>query len=166
MVFTGQGKGKTTAALGQAIRALGHGMRVCIIQFLKKETSYGELSALKCLSNLEIIPMGEGFISDKDKMDRHAKKAQQAWQLAKDRITSQGYDMVILDEINYALSYGLLGIKEVLDFLRVRPLDVHVVLTGRGAVQELVDLADLVTEMREIKHHLGSGVPAQKGIEF
>jgi len=166
IVYTGEGKGKTTAALGLAFRASGYGMKVLMVQFLKGAWHYGELDAAKMIKNIEIIPMGEGFTWVMHDREREAKKAKEAWQFAREKIASSQYGMIILDEINYALSYGYLDVDEVAEFIAKKPPKLHLVLTGRNAPQKIVDLADLVTEMREIKHPYRKGVTGQKGIEY
>jgi len=169
MVFTGSGKGKTTAAMGMAFRAAGHGHKVLMIQFIKGGTHYGELnSAEKLAPYFRIVPMGKGFIRfDKNGPDDEDRKAiLEAWDFSRKAIYSGEYRMVILDEINNAIDYGLLPLGEVLDALEKRPQDLHLVLTGRNARSEIVEAADLVTEMKEIKHPFHQGIKAQKGVEF
>ncbi|HET8759461.1 MAG TPA: cob(I)yrinic acid a,c-diamide adenosyltransferase [Nitrospiria bacterium] len=167
IVHTGDGKGKTTAALGLALRAVGHGWRVLMVQFIKGSWQYGELEAAKRLApDLTIQPMGEGFTWDTKDPARDAAKARACWEAGVAAARSGQYQMVIFDEINYAIAYGYLPLQEVLDFLAAKPADVHVVLTGRDAPKELIAVADTVTEMRAIKHAFEQGVKAQKGIEF
>lgn len=169
MVFTGDGKGKTTAALGSALRAIGHGMKVLMIQFIKGTWHYGELDAAPLLGGaLEIRPMGRGFLRPgADQPDpKHVEAAREAWQAARAAIESGRYDMVILDEINNAVDYGLLEIEEVLDGLRLRPPRMHVICTGRNAHPRLIEEADLVSEVRAIKHPFDKGIRAQRGIEY
>ena len=166
IVFTGEGKGKTTAALGMALRAAGHDLKVIMIQFIKGTWEYGELDAVKDLNNLKIYPMGKGYIlNEKDKI-WHRDRVLDAWELGKKEIESKKYDMVILDEINYAIHYDLLSINEVIDFLKNKPEEIHVVLTGRDAKPELIEIADLVTEMKNIKHPYQKGEKAEQGIEY
>ena len=167
IIHTGTGKGKTTAALGVAFRAVGQGMKVFMVQFIKGNWKYGELEAAKRFSDLlEIHPMGEGFTWDTKNPERDRQKAREAWEAGKQAALSGKYQLVIFDEINYVLSYGSLPVEEVAQFLRNKPKDLHVILTGRDAPQVLIDLADLVTEMRDIKHPYTQGIKAQKGIEF
>lgn len=169
VVLTGEGKGKTTAALGMAMRAVGHGFRVAFLQFIKGGWKYGELEAAKRLQpELELEPLGEGFVHvDPLNPDPHdVEVTRRAWDVCKEKILSGDYFMVVLDEINYVLSYGLLPIAEVLEVLRKRPDHVNVVLTGRDAPTELIELADLVTEMKEIKHPYRQGIISRKGIEY
>jgi len=169
LVFTGSGKGKTTAALGMALRAWGQGMKVLIIQFIKGGWKYGELKAAEKLGpGFEMRQMGEGFIKDAagEGLEAHRAAAQKALAEARQAVREPGYDLVILDEINYALHYRLVELADVLEMIRSKPPGLHLVLTGRNAAPEVVELADLVTEMKEIKHPYSSGVKAQKGIEY
>ena len=169
IVFTGHGKGKTTAAIGLALRGAGHRQRILMVQFIKGSWRYGELEAAKSLEPyFEIVPMGKGFIHHGGKgADAEDRKAVlRAWDFFKEQMTSGCYDMIILDEVNNAISYGLLPIEEVLETLRTRPRKLHVVLTGRNANPRIIAVADLVTEMKEIKHPLQEGVRARKGIEY
>jgi cob(I)alamin adenosyltransferase len=169
MVFTGSGKGKTTAAMGMALRAAGHGMKTLMIQFIKGSWHYGELDAAKRLAPLfEIRPMGKGFI----RFDRtgpapeDVRAVQEAWRVFRQEMASGEYGMIILDEINYVIHYGLLSAEEVIRVLKAKPEGVHLVLTGRNAHPGIVEIADLVTEMKEIRHPFQAGIKAQKGIEF
>jgi cob(I)alamin adenosyltransferase len=167
IVHTGNGKGKTTAALGLALRAVGHGWRVLMVQFIKGNWRYGELEAAARLApDLTIQPMGEGFTWDTKNPERDAAKARECWERGVQGARSGEYRMVIFDEINYALAYGYLPLDEVLAFLNSKPESLHVVLTGRDAPKEVLALADTVTEMTEVKHAFAQGVKAQKGIEF
>lgn len=166
IVNTGNGKGKTTAALGLLLRAWGRGMRVCMLQFIKTTTgNYGENRAARKLG-IELVPLGKGFTWLSKDIEQDKALARRCWAMAKEKLYSGHYDVVILDELTYALNYGWLPIGEVLEALRGRPEGVHVVITGREAPSELVGFADLVTEMREIKHPFKQGVKAQPGIEF
>jgi cob(I)alamin adenosyltransferase len=167
IVYTGDGKGKTTAALGTALRGLGHGFRVCMIQFVKGPWITGEWKALDVFGDrVTIHATGKGFIRNTSDMDRDSAAAREAWQLAKSILSSSDYDIVILDEITYLFKYGMVEEDEVCGQLRDRRADLHVVLTGRNAPDCLIELADLATEMREIKHPLHRGIKAQRGIEF
>ena len=167
IVNTGDGKGKTTAALGQALRAAGHGMKVCFIQFIKGNWRYGELEAVKRFESIiDFHVMGKGFTWKSDDIEKDKAAAQAGWQFAQEALISQRYDMVILDEFTYLLAYRMIDIEPVLAILANRPVALHVVITGRGAPPSLLEAADLVTEMREVKHPLKKGVKAQKGIEF
>jgi len=167
IVFTGNGKGKTTAALGMALRAAGHGMKILILQFIKGTWPYGELQAFERFPEVKIQPLGTGFTWKKESLDEDRQLAQIGWEQAVDEIRRGEYDIIILDELNYVLSYGLLPIEPVLAALENRPPGLHVVVTGRNASEELIGMADLVTEMRQVKHpYHDQGVKAQKGIEF
>lgn len=169
MINTGNGKGKTTAALGMALRAWGQGMKVLVIQFIKGNWKYGELKAAeKMAPNFVIRQMGEGFVKNEksDTSADHQGAASEALQAAKAAITSGQWDMIILDEINYAVKFGLVTVQECLELLDLKPELMHLVLTGRDVREEIVDKADLVTEMREIKHPYKQGIKAQKGVEF
>ncbi len=166
IVNTGNGKGKTTAALGLLLRAWGRDMRVCMLQFMKTTTgNYGENRAAKKLG-IELIPLGKGFTWLSKDIEEDIAMAQHCWSLAKEKLNSGDYDVVILDELTYPITYGWIPIDEVLEALRSRAPDLHVVITGRDAPEELIDFADLVTEMREIKHPYDRGVKAQPGLEF
>lgn len=166
IVNTGNGKGKTTAALGAALRAAGTGMNVCIIQFLKGSWKYGELESLKKIPEIEIHQMGTGFTWEKESLDEDRQLARTAWEKCREAVLSGRYGMVVFDEINYVLGYGLLDEDEVINFLQQRPDGVHIILTGRKAPERIQEAADMVTEMREVKHHFKKGVKAQKGIEY
>jgi len=166
-VYTGSGKGKTTAALGLALRAVGHGFRVLVIQFLKGGIPYGELRSAKKLSPyLTIVPMGrEHFVDKKNPHPVDKRLAQKGWELAKHHVQSQKYDLVILDEINVAVEYGLIPLKELLSLIKNKPEKVELVLTGRWANPEVLRCADLITEMKEKKHYYRKGIESRIGIE-
>jgi len=170
IVYTGGGKGKTTAALGLALRALGYNHKVCMIQFIKGSWHYGELDSVKRLEpELELTAVGKGFvgiIDDKSPREDHEKIAEEAIKICKEKITSSKFDVVILDEINYAIDLGLIRTEQVIELIKMKPHDLDLVLTGNHAKQEIIDLADLVTEMKEIKHPFKSGIKAKKGIDF
>lgn len=169
LVNTGEGKGKTTASLGMALRAWGQGMKVLVIQFVKGGWKYGELKAAEKLGpNFEIRPMGEGFIKKTDgkSLDEHKHAAREALAAAREEIASGKYDLIILDEVLYAIHYGLIALDDVLALLDQKPEHLHLVLTGRNAPPEIIERADTVTGMQEIKHPYKQGIPAQKGIEF
>jgi len=166
IVNTGNGKGKTTAALGVALRACGYGMKVSMLQFFKGKWKYGELRSAPKLGSFEIRAMGHGFTWESKDIEIDKRMVREAWQEAKAEILSAKYDLVILDEINYALHYGFLPVEDVVDFLKNKPPMLHVILTGRNAKPEIIEVADMVTEMREIKHPFNEGIVAQKGIEF
>jgi cob(I)alamin adenosyltransferase len=166
VVYTGDGKGKTTAALGMLLRAWGRGMKVCMLSFIKAETSnFGEERAARKL-DIELIPLGAGFTWLSKDLEHDKALAQRCWALCKEKIESAAYDIVVLDEITYPLTYGWLDMDDVLDTLRNRPPSLHVVITGRDAPQPLIDFADLVTEMREVKHPFQQGIKAQPGVDF
>ncbi len=167
IVNTGNGKGKTTAALGILLRAWGRDMKVVMLQFIKAQTAnWGESRAAKKMG-AEIIPLGAGFTWLSKDIERDKALAQQCWALCREKIESGEYDIVILDEITYCFKFGWLDLNEVLDVLRRRDPMQHVVITGRDAPEQLIEFADLVTEMREIKHpYKQQGIKAQKGIEF
>lgn len=170
IVHTGNGKGKTTAALGLAVRAWGQGLRVLILQFIKGNWTYGELKALEKFSpQLEIRQLGEGFTprnATAEELEPHIAAASAGLLQAKMEMQSGRWDMLILDEANYAIKDGLLDLDDVLRLIDDAPKNMHLVLTGRDARPEIIERADLVTEMREIKHPYQAGINAQKGIEF
>lgn len=167
MVYTGEGKGKTTAALGQVFRALGHGFKVCVIQFIKGSWKYGELvTAEQFKGLLEFHVTGKGFTWKSKNMDEDIRAAKEACKFAREVIKSGKFAMVVLDELTYPVNYGMLDKDEVLRALTSRPASLHVVVTGRDAPQVLIDAADLVTEMTDVKHHDNAGIEAQKGVEF
>lgn len=170
IVYTGPGKGKTTCALGTAFRAIGQGLRVLMVQFIKGSWHYGELDTAKLLGDdkIEIRPMGRGFVklggAETDPED--IRLCEEAWEFAHRAIQSETYDLVILDEINYVISYKMLDVERVLRALESRPERVHVICTGRNAHPRLVEIADLVTEMKEVKHPYTRGILAQRGIDY
>ena len=167
MVFTGNGKGKTTAALGQAFRAMGQGFSVCFVQFVKGSWRCGEqISARRFQDLLEFRVFGRGFLWDSDDLSKDEEVGKNGWEFAKQQIHSGHYRMVILDELTYLVNFGMIDEKEVLDCLQTRPENVHVVVTGRDAPRSLMKLADIVTVMGENKHHFYQGVIAQRGVEF
>ena len=166
IVHTGDGKGKTTAALGLALRACGYGMKVIMLQFFKGKWKYGELRSAPKLGTFEIQPMGKGFTWESKDVEVDKAMVRDGWRAAQEKILSGNYDIVILDEINYALSYEFLPVTDIVDFLKNKPPMLHVILTGRDAKPEIIEIADLVTEMRQIKHPFEQGISAQKGIEF
>jgi cob(I)alamin adenosyltransferase len=165
-LYTGTGKGKTTAALGLAMRALGNGWKVCMVQFMKGG-EYGEIESFKQLENFKIQKLGTtGFVDRKKPSARDIEEAKKGLVAAREAIGSDKYDLVILDEIVCALDFGLLELPPIVDLIKNKPDRVELVLTGRGAPQALVDLCDYVTEMREAKHPYQRGVAARKGIEY
>ena len=169
IVNTGPGKGKTTAAMGTALRAVGQGMRVLMLQFLKGSWHYGELDAVQAFGDKFVMKqMGRGFVKvGAEKPDpEDVRMVEEAWSEAEKAIQSGQWDLVILDEINYAISYGMLDPAKVVEALKKKPDMIHVILTGRNAHQSIVAQADTVTEMREIKHAYQKGIMAQRGIEY
>ena len=167
IVHTGKGKGKTTAAMGLAMRCIGHGMKVGIVQFVKGVWHTGERDVLAKFPDLCVIrAMGEGFTWDTQDRQRDLAAAARAWETAKEMMADPSYRMLILDELNIVLRYGYLTVEEVLEALKSKPRDLHVVVTGRNAKEELIEAADLVTEMTQVKHPFRSGVKAQVGVEF
>ena len=170
IVYTGPGKGKTTCALGTAFRAVGQGLRVLMVQFIKGSWHYGELDAAKMLGDgkFEIRPMGRGFvkIGDAETDPEDIRMAEECWESGRAAIYSGTYDLVVLDEINYTISYKMLDAEKVVAALTGRPEQVHVICTGRNAHPKLVEAADLVTEMKEVKHPYTKGILAQRGIDY
>ena len=167
IVHTGAGKGKSTAAFGMVLRCLGHGMRVGIVQFVKGAWGTGERTVLARFPDLVTCrAMGEGFTWDTQDRARDIAAAHAAWELARTMIADPAYRLVLLDELNIVLRYGYLPVDEVVAALKAKPHDLHVVVTGRNAPPELIEAADLVTEMTLVKHPFRAGVKAQAGIEF
>jgi cob(I)alamin adenosyltransferase len=165
-VYTGDGKGKTTASLGLAFRAIGHGMNVCMIQFMKNSDIYGEVKMAGKMPGLTIIPVGRhDFVDLKNPAEIDIRLAQSGWEQVKDILRSQKYDIVILDEINVALACGLLEEKPVVDFLSTCRGTTEVIATGCWAPQALIDAADLVTEMKNIRHPYSKGIDSREGID-
>jgi cob(I)alamin adenosyltransferase len=168
IVNTGNGKGKSTAAFGLMLRAWGRGMKVAVLQFLKHETAqFGEIKAARKMG-IEMIPTGDGFTWTSKDIDESVARAIHGWEESKKRITSGDYDLLILDEFTYLMHFEWLNTQEVIDWLREnKPPMLHLVITGRNAPQKLIEFADLVTEMREIKHPFNEqGIRAQPGVEF
>lgn len=176
LINTGTGKGKTTAALGTAIRAWGDGQKVLILQFIKGAWKYGELKAVETLGEgndrIQIRPMGDGFVfhnKDKESEEEFRRKtelAKEAWQMVEKEVMSDAWDLIVLDEINYAIHFGMISAGEVAELIQKRPERLNMILTGRYAEQQLIDLADTVTEMTLLKHAFQKGIRARKGIEF
>ncbi len=166
-LYTGNGKGKTTAALGMALRFLGHGGKVCIIQFMKNSDSYGEIQTIRQLSNVEVFSMGrDEFVNREAPEIKDVELAVEGLEKARECILSEQYDLVILDELNVALDFHLVELEQVLELIDEKPEWVEIVLTGRYAANELLDRADTVSEIKEIKHHFQKGVDARSGVEF
>ena len=166
LVYTGQGKGKTTAALGIVFRALGRGMRVAVVQFIKGKWRTGERQFAETIPGLTFLVMGRGFTWESDDLSRDRQAAVAAWSEARKLVERAAHDVIVLDEITYAINYGFLPLEEVITVLKDRPSHVHVVVTGRNAPERLVEIADLVTEMRCVKHPYEQGIPAQQGIDL
>ena len=167
MVHTGKGKGKSTAAFGLVIRAMGNGMRVGVVQFVKGKWQTGERDILENFPDrVTIRTMGEGFTWDTQDRQRDIAAAKAAWQVSCEMIADESYDLILLDELNIVLRYDYLPLAEIVQALDARRDGLHVVVTGRNAKDELIEAADLVTEMLEVKHHFKAGVKAQAGIEF
>ena len=167
IINTGNGKGKSTAAFGTLLRAWGRGMRVCVVQFIKAETgNWGEIQAARKL-NLEWHSLGDGFTWLSKDLGKSAEKARQAWALAQEKIASGNYDVIALDEMTYAFHEKWIDVNQVVAWLKEhKPPELHLIITGRDAPDALIEYADLVTEMREIKHPFARGIKAQPGIEF
>lgn len=170
IVYTGKGKGKTTAALGIVLRAVGYEKKICMIQFIKGSWHYGEMFSSKRLEpEFEMVVIGKGFvgiIDDKSPKEDHEKIAKEAIKISLEKIQSGKYDIIILDEINYAVNLGLVKEEDVIHLIKSKPPKLDLVLTGNYAKDRIIDLADLVTEMREIKHPFQQGIKARKGIDF
>jgi cob(I)alamin adenosyltransferase len=170
VVYTGRGKGKTTAALGIVLRAVGHGYKVAMIQFIKGEWYYGELTSSKRLEpEFEMIAAGKGFVGivdDDHPIEDHKEAAKQAIALVKEKLSSGKYEVMILDEINYAVKLGLISEQDILEIIASKPEKTNLVLTGNYALDSVIAAADLVTEMKEIKHPYQQGIKAKKGIDF
>ncbi|MEM3464614.1 MAG: cob(I)yrinic acid a,c-diamide adenosyltransferase [Candidatus Bathyarchaeia archaeon] len=166
-VYTGNGKGKTSAAFGLALRAVGRGLKVYIIQFIKGGFDYGELYVIDKLPNITLRAFGRGkFVVQKPPEKEDVRLGEEAFKLAREVVESEEYDLVILDEVNVALNLKLISLEEVLELIKKKPKHVELVLTGRYAPKEIIEAADLVTEMREVKHPFKKGFQARKGIEY
>lgn len=167
IVYTGAGKGKTTAALGMALRCIGHGMKVAVVQFIKGAIDTAEERALKSFGDrVTFLRMGEGYTWETQDRERDTQFAHQAWEKAIEFLRDPSYAMVILDEFNIALHHDYVRLSDALPVLCERPPMQHVVITGRGAPSQLIDEADLVTEMKQVKHPFRKGIKAQAGVEF
>jgi cob(I)alamin adenosyltransferase len=166
LVLTGNGKGKSSSAFGMVARALGHGMRVAVVQFIKGSFSTGEETFFRRFPEVDYQVMGDGFTWDTQDQEQDKRTARRAWEQVKLYLSDPSIDLLVLDELNIVLKLGLLPLDEVLDALIERPSGQHLVVTGRAAPQELIEIADTVTEMRPIKHAFDAGVQAQKGIEL
>lgn len=166
MINTGDGKGKTTAALGLTLRASGYGWKILIIQFIKSGQGYSEFEAAGKLPGVEIRATGLGLILPGTDRTAHQEAARQGWDMAKAEVASGKWDLIILDEINNAMTMGFVDPGEVAELVKNKPPELHLVLTGRGCPKEIMELADMVTVMDPWRHHSDNGVPAQKGVEF
>lgn len=170
IVYTGSGKGKTTASLGLALRSLGHNHNVCMVQFIKGSWHYGEMTSANLLKpKFELIAGGRGFvgiIDDNKPVVEHKQIAQQTINICKKKMLSKKYNTIILDEINYAVNIDLIKLEDVIDIIKLKPFEQNLVLTGNYARSEIIELADLVTEMKEIKHPFKKGIKAKEGIDF
>lgn len=170
IIYYGNGKGKTTAALGVALRAIGYNHNVCMIQFIKGEWDYGELySSNKLKPNFELIVTGKGFIGiidDDHLIEEHIQSSKNALKIAKEKISSNKYNIIILDEINYALKLNLITENEVIDLLDSKPKELNIIMTGNYLSDKILEIADIVTEMKEVKHPYKKGIKAKKGIDF
>ena len=167
MVFTGDGKGKTTSALGMALRSAGHGKKVCFIQFIKGSWKYGEIESIKRFKDtIDLHIMGKGFTWKSENIEEDRELARNAWDFSRKIIDSGKYHMVVLDEFTYLLNYNIIDLNSVIEKLIRKPADLHIAITGRSAPEMLTDAADLVTEMRAVKHPYREGITGQIGIEF
>lgn len=166
IINTGDGKGKSTAAFGVVARSLGHGKKVCVIQFIKSPGDYGEVNFFRDEKNIEWHIEGRGFTWKSEDLEKDKILAQKGFELAKKKISSGKYDLIVLDEITYLTNYDFIDIGELLDTLKNKSENLDVILTGRNADSQLVEMADTVTEMLKIKHAFDNGVTAKKGMEF
>jgi cob(I)alamin adenosyltransferase len=167
LVHTGEGKGKSSSAFGVVFRAAGWGMKVCVIQYIKGKWKTGEQEAAKQFDNIEWHSLGDGFTWDTKNPEQDLRTSREIWDFSQEKIRSQAYDLVVLDEINYCCGYGWISGSEIAEFLRnERAAWMHIILTGRNAPPEVIELADTVTEMRPIKHAFDAGIVAQQGVEF
>jgi len=170
IVYSGNGKGKTTAALGMALRAVGHNYKICMIQFIKGSWHYGEIVSSRRLEpEFELIAIGKGFVGildDKHSKEEHKKIANEAIKISKEKIQSGKYNIIILDEVNYAINLGLIDVNVVLDLIKLKPPELNLVLTGNHVETKIIEVADLVTEMKQVKHPFQLGIKAKKGIDF
>ena len=170
IVYTGKGKGKTTAALGIVLRATGYNKKICMIQFIKGSWHYGEMESSKRLEpEFEMVAVGKGFVGildDKSPKEDHEKIAQEAIKISNEKIQSGKYDIIILDEINYAVNLKLISVNDVLNLIKTKPDNLDLVLTGNYAKDEIIEIADLVTEMKQVKHPFQRGIKAKEGIDF
>ncbi len=167
LVLTGEGKGKSSSAFGMAFRAAGWGMRVCVIQFIKGKWKTGEQKAAARFPNVEWHALGDGFTWDTQNPEQDIATSREIWDLCRAKLKSHDYDMLIWDEINYCTAYGWITGREIAEFIRAeKPAWMHLILTGRNAAPEVIEVADTVTEMRPVKHAFDAGIKAQQGVEF
>ena len=167
LVHTGEGKGKSSSAMGMVFRAAGWGMKVCVIQYIKGQWQTGEHKAAERFDNIEWHALGDGFTWDTKNPEQDLKTSRDIWTLSKKKILSEVYDFVLLDEINYCCGYNWISGREIADFIRnEKPPWLHLVLTGRNASPEVIEVADTVTEMTQIKHVFSQGIKAEQGVEF
>ena len=170
IIYYGNGKGKTTAALGVALLAIGYHHNICMIQFIKGEWDYGELySTNKLKPNFELIVTGKGFvgiIDDDHLIEEHIQSSKNALKIAKEKISSRQYNTIILDEVNYALKLNLISEEDVINLIKSKPVELNIIMTGNYISDKILELADLVTEMKEIKHPYKKGIKAKKGIDY
>jgi cob(I)alamin adenosyltransferase len=167
VVNTGEGKGKSSSAFGMAFRAAGWGMKVCVIQFIKGQWQTGEQKAAEHFDNIEWHALGDGFTWDTKNPEQDVKTSREIWEFSKQKILSEEFDVVVLDEINYCCGYRWISGREIAEFIeRHRPRWMHLILTGRNAAPEVIEIADTVTEMTQIKHAYEKGIKAEQGIEF
>ncbi|WP_455368380.1 cob(I)yrinic acid a,c-diamide adenosyltransferase [[Eubacterium] cellulosolvens] len=165
-VYTGNGKGKTTAALGLALRAAGHNMRICVIMFLKGKSKYGEKNTANQINNIEIYAYGEDDLIIGKPTRKDFEEAEEAFNHARRVITGKKYDIVILDELTHAINLGLIQLNDVMELIEKKPLELELIITGRNAPLELLNVADYITELNEKKHPYRKGIKARKGIEY
>ena len=167
LVNTGKGKGKSSSAFGMVFRAAGWGMKICVIQFIKGQWQTGEQKAAKHFENIEWHSLGDGFTWDTKNPEQDIKTSREIWEFSKQKIISENFDMVLLDEINYCCGYNWISGQEISDFIRKnKPSWMHLILTGRNAASEVIEIADTVTEMTPVKHAYSQGIKAEQGIEF
>ncbi|MCB1152143.1 cob(I)yrinic acid a,c-diamide adenosyltransferase [bacterium] len=166
VVYTGEGKGKTTASLGAVFRALGRGYKVGVVQFIKGKWKTGEAKFAEKQENLDFAAMGEGFTWESDNLEVDKAAARKAWDKVDEMVRSDRYELIVLDELTYCVHYNFLDIDTILGTLSHRPERLHVIVTGRDADPKLIDAADIVTEMRKVKHSFDQGVPAQLGLDY
>lgn len=166
IVYTGNGKGKTTAALGTVFRALGHGQRVCMLQFIKGKGEYGERIFASTIDSLEWHICGKGFVFNKENRSADREIARKGFELAKEKVMSDTFELIVFDEITYLPQYGFLEVEKIVELIKIRPSRLNIILTGRNADAAIIDLADTVTVMEPKKHAYNIGIKAQKGIEF